>query len=296
MNVYEIVTEKILTELDRGTIPWRKSWATLGNAAPANMVTKKAYRGINVWLLAGSKYASPFYGTYNQAKAAGGNVNKGEKSSLVVFYSRYTKAAKDEDEQPKETWILRYYNVFNIEQMTLPEQVRNRLQPAARTIPPIEAAEQIIRGLAKPPGLRFGFDQAAYAPGLDEIRMPNRGQFGRLEDFYATLFHEQVHATGHKSRLDRPGISEQAATFGSDLYSKEELIAELGAAFLCGVVGIEQTTIPNHAAYIKNWSDNLRQDSRLIVRSASAAQKAADYMLGTAAAAEDEETELAVAA
>ncbi len=286
-NVYEIVTERILKELETGTLPWRQPWRTM---APANMASRKPYRGVNVWLLQFSRRSSPYWGTFDQAKAAGGSVKRGEKASLVVFYRQYAREAKPGDggtvreledgRLVKETWVLRYYNVFNVEQMDLPDKVRATLEPAARTTPPLEEAERIIRGMPNPPALRFGGDRACYHPIDDAILMPHRNAFENAETYYDTLFHEEVHATGHASRLDRPGITEGAAAFGSETYSKEELVAELGAAFLCGTAGIEQQTLQNSAAYIRNWSERLRADSRLIVTAASAAQRSADYILG----------------
>ncbi len=275
MSVYKIVTDRILKELDAGTPPWRKPWRT---AAPANMVTKKAYRGINVLLLQLLPHSSSYWGTFDQAKAAGGFVKQGEHATPIVFWKSYRQTAEDGEE--KDRFVLRYYNVFNIEQMELSEKVRTTLEPPTRTVPPIEAAEDVIQRMPKPPVLQFGFEQAAYYPKTDTIEMPHRSRFVTPEGYYDTLFHEEVHATGHKSRLDRPGIADAAAEFGSDTYSKEELVAELGAAFLCGTVGIERQTLENSAAYLANWSDKLRGDSRLIVAAASAAQKAADYILG----------------
>jgi antirestriction protein ArdC len=209
MNVYEIVTDRILKELESGTVPWRRPWRT---SAPANMVTKNAYRGVNVWLLGGSSFSSPYYGTFDQAKAAGGFVKKNEKSSPVVFWKTF-KQTTDEGEE-KDRFVLRYYNVFNIEQMELPQKVRAALEPPARAVPPIEAAEQALRSLQNPPKLTFGFEQAAYFPARDLIQMPDRSRFDRPEEYYGTLFHEEIHATGHKTRLDRPGITDAAATFG----------------------------------------------------------------------------------
>ena len=296
-NVYDIVTERILRELEKGTAPWRKPWTS---AAPMNMASKKAYRGVNVWLLGiSSGFKSPFWGTFNQAKAAGGSVRKGEKSSIVVFYRQYEREARAGDggtirEMPdgrlvKESWVLRYYNVINVEQMDLPEKVLAGIQPPAKSAAPLEDAEKILAGMPNPPALRFGCDRAAYHPALDTVYMPNRERFPRPEDYFDTLFHEEIHATGHASRLDRPGITDGAAAFGSEIYSKEELVAELGAAFLCSTAGIDQRTLENSAAYLRGWISALQGDSRLIVSAASAAQKAADYVLGKPEPKPDEE-------
>ncbi len=263
------------------------------------MATRKAYRGINVWLLSIAGHRSPYWGTFNQAKAAGGFVKQGEKASLVVFYKQYDRAARPDDagtiletpdgRQIKQTWVLRYYNVFNVEQMDLPEKVRTALQPPAPSATPHEDAARILAGMPNPPALRFGFNQAAYHPAQDTVYMPHRERFPRPEDYYDTLFHEEVHATGHASRLDRLGITDGAAAFGSETYCKEEIVAELGAAFLCGTAGIEQRTLENSAAYLRGWMDALRGDSRLIVTAASAAQKAADFILSKSESNSNEE-------
>ena len=167
--------------------------------------------------------------------------------------------------------------------MELPAEFLATLEAPAGNVPPIEAAEQMVAHMPKRPAITFGHDAAAYFPRRDVVEMPVREQFERSEEFYSTLLHELVHATGHKSRLDREGVSDNGSPFGGDTYGREELIAEMGAAFLCGLCGIEQKTLANSSAYIRNWMNAIRGDTRLVVTAASAAQKAADYILGATA-------------
>lgn len=170
-----------------------------------------------------------------------------------------------------------YSNVFNLSQtegIDLPESALQR----TRTNDPIEECERIVAGMPNPPAFEQS-DKAWYAPSRDVVGMPSIGLFRSSEEYYSTFFHELTHSTGHKSRVGREGF-ESVQSFGSESYSREELVAEVGAAMLCGVTGIENRTIENSAAYLKTWIERLKSDSRLIVGAASAAQRAADYILG----------------
>ena len=271
-SVYEIITGKLLAELERGEVPWRKPWRTL---PPANLVSKKPYRGINVFLLALQGYGSQYWLTFNQAKQLGGNVRRGEHGTKIVFwkFDRYeTETAEGETEERKSTF-LRYYTVFNLEQ-TEGLKALLALPPAF----PIQSAEEIAKGMPNPPAFEQGL-QAAYIPSRDVVTMPSRTAFESQAEYYSTLFHELTHSTGHAKRLAREGF-EALQQFGSASYSKEELIAEMGSAMLCGVAGIEQSTLANSAAYLKTWIARLKRDARLVISAASAAQKAADYIRG----------------
>lgn len=274
-SVYEIVTSRIIAELEAGVIPWRKPWQT---EAPKNLSSGKAYRGINIFLLGLRGYTSPWWLTYQQALQRGGHVRKGEKGSPVVFWKWNAREVEDADgEKRKESSpILRYYTVFNV------EQCEGIAAPVASRPPvnPIQAAEGLCKGMPNPPS-REQSDQAAYSPSRDAVLMPAMGSFESAESFYSTLFHELTHSTGHASRLARPHIME-VAYFGSEDYSREELVAEMGASMLCGVAGIESRTVSNSAAYIQSWLRVLKGDSRLVVVAAAQAQKAADYIRGTA--------------
>jgi antirestriction protein ArdC len=272
-SVYEIVTSRILEELERGVVPWHKPWRTL---PPANLVSKKPYRGINVFLLALQGYGSQYWLTYRQAQALGGNVRKGEHGTKVVFWkfdTYETETAEGEPEGRKSAAFLRYYTVFNLEQTEGLKALR-ALPPAF----PIESAESIVNAMPNPPAFAQGF-QAAYAPSRDTVTMPSRTAFASQAEYYSTLFHELTHSTGHAKRLGREGF-DKPQQFSSESYSREELVAEMGSAMLCGVAGIEQGTLANSAAYLKAWIQRLKSDSRLVVSAASAAQKAADYIRG----------------
>ena len=271
-TAYEIVTESIIKQLESGVAPWRKPWRT---EMPANLVTKKEYRGINIFLLAARGYGSRYWVTYRQAQALDGNVKKGAHGSKVVFWKfdeyREENSETGETENHKSI-LLRYYTVFNLEQcegIKSPESVP--------IINPIEQCESIVRSMTNPPGFAQA-SQACYRPSTDTVGMPARSAFNSAEEFYSTLFHELTHATGHPSRVGREGIMNHNP-FGSEDYSKEELVAEMGAVMLSGVAGIESQTLGNSAAYLQAWINKLRSDSRLIVSAASQAQKAADYIL-----------------
>jgi antirestriction protein ArdC len=274
-TAYEIVTKTIIKQLESGVAPWRKPWRT---ETPANLVSKKEYRGINTFLLAVQGYGSRFWLTYRQARALDGNVKKGQHGSQVVFwkFGEYSKENEQGEAEKHTSVLLRYYTVFNLEQC---EGIKS---PApGSVINPIEQCETIIRSMPNPP--RFEQDsQACYRPSNDRVGMPARSAFHSAEEYYSTFFHELTHSTGHPSRVGRDGIMNHNP-FGSEDYSKEELVAEMGAAMLCGVAGIESRTLDNSAAYLQTWISRLRSDSRLIVSAASQAQKAADYILARTA-------------
>jgi antirestriction protein ArdC len=276
-SVYEIVTSRIIAELEAGVIPWRKPWQT---EAPKNLSSGKAYRGVNVFLLGLRGFDSPWWMTYQQALNRGGHVRKGEKGTTVVFWKWNPREVEDaEGEKHKENApILRYYTVFNV------AQCEGIAAPAASRPPvnPIEAAEALTAGMPNAPQ-RTQADHAAYRPSTDTVLMPAMQSFESAESFYSILFHELTHATGHASRLARPHIME-VAYFGSEDYSREELVAEMGASMLCAVAGIDSRTVSNSAAYIQSWLRVLKGDSRLVVVAAAQAQKAADYILGKSAA------------
>lgn len=275
-TVYEIVTDRILEMLEQGTAPWRRPWATI---VPRNLVSKKAYRGINVLMLSSSKYASPFWLTYKQAKDLGGNVRKGEKGSMVVFWKwREREVEPDADTESAEgaskqsAPILRYYYVFNVEQC---EGIK---APERAGIPADATAEDVIEKMPARPRVEHGGNQAFYSPTLDYIQMPPRNSFESREAYYRVMFHELTHSTGHPARLNRFENLQALAPFGSTDYSKEELTAEIGSAMLCAETGIEHN-LEASAAYVANWLQVLKNDKRMVVFAAARAQKAVDFIL-----------------
>ena len=282
MNVYEIVTEQVIKQLESGVAPWRKPWRT---ESPVNLISGKPYRGLNVFMLATQGYESRYWLTFNQANKLGGHVKKGAKSTVVVFWHVGEEKINAKTGKLSQPFLLRYYNVFNLCQTDgIAEKLG--LGNASPRVPSIEQCEAIVSGMPNPPAFEQS-DRAWYRPSTDSVGMPARGLFASSEEYYSTLFHELTHSTGHASRVGREGI-EQLNTFGSESYSKEELVAEMGAAMLCGVTGIAQATLQNSASYLKCWIDRLRSDSKLLVSAASQAQKACDYIRNTDAKPEEE--------
>ncbi|HWB14473.1 MAG TPA: zincin-like metallopeptidase domain-containing protein [Pirellulales bacterium] len=286
-KVYATITSRIINLLEQGVVPWRRPWGGEGSE-PRNACTRRAYRGVNVFLLSAAGYDSPFFLTFRQAAMWGGHVKKGEHGFPVVFWS-IKDGVDEETGKARKIFILRYYTAFNVEQCEgLPSALLATPGPKL-DFRPIERCEAILAGLpANRPSIGHGGPQAFYRPSDDSIAMPKPERFLSVEDYYATLFHELTHATGHPSRLNREGIT-AVAPFGSPVYSREELVAEMGSAFLCGHAGIDVPALQqNEAAYIGSWLKVLRGDSRLVVQAAAAAQKAADWILGTEAESADE--------
>ena len=276
-SVYQIITEQVIKQLESGVEPWRKPWRT---EMPMSLASLKPYRGLNVFLLATQGYTSRYWLTFNQCAKLGGHVKRGEHSTLVTFWKRspYRKRnAETGEDETQQGFLLRYYNVFNREQT---EGIAEKLglTGASPRVPSIETCERIVSEMPGRP--RFESSNAAwYRPLTDTVGMPHKEKFESAETYYATLFHELAHSTGHPSRVGRDGI-ENVNSFASESYSREELIAEMSSAFLCGVSGISPATLTNSAAYLQSWIARLKSDSRLLVSAASAAQKAADYILG----------------
>ena len=279
MNVYEIVTDRILDSLSRGIVPWRKPWAT---QAPKNLISLREYRGINVLLLSAAHYECSYWLTYNQARGLGGTVKKGERGTPVVFWKISEKP--DDKGEIEKSFLLRYFTVFNVNQCQGVQAPPVAVRPAFN---PIEECEGIVNGFPDRPRIDHGGSQAYYAPSLDRVQLPAREAFSSPAEYYSTLFHELTHATGSTSRLNRKGITD-ASLFASHAYSFEELIAECGAAFLCTQAGIASATLDNSAAYIAHWSKLLRSEPRWLVTAASQAAKAADLILGKQARANAE--------
>lgn len=300
MDVYQIVTDKIIGLLEQGTIPWKKPWAT-SSGLPKNLISKKEYRGVNVFLLGCQDFSSPYWLTYKQAVEKGGNVRKGQKSSLCVFW-KLPSAQRIEDQdvetvtsvtpvtQEKQHWqksapILKYYNLFNLEQcdgITSPT-----IETPTYTFTPIEKAEQIVSGMKNRPEISYGGNRACYSPASDTIRMPYEDRFEKSEEFYSVLYHELGHSTGHTSRLARKEVME-INQFGSEAYGSEELVAELTSSMLCGVAGISNQTIDLAASYLDGWLSVIKKDKKMITVAAARAQAAADYILGRTFGAEEE--------
>jgi antirestriction protein ArdC len=284
-KVANIVVDILIKSLEEGKIPWRKPWKGGGKSSfPQNLKTKTVYSGINHFVLSvymeDKGYTSPYFLSYKQATAMGGQVKKGEKGYPVIFAKTSIREQENSDgEMEKKTMrLLRYYTVFNVEQIDGIEDKIPKSEPIDETtFNPIAECEKVVDGMPQKPGLVFNEQRAYYSPSKDEINMPKKETFTSAEEYYSTLFHELVHSTGHDSRLDRL----KKSPFGSTDYSKEELVAEMGSAFLCTQCGIEAKTIENSKAYIKGWLGYLRSadNKTAIISAGSQAQKAYNFIV-----------------
>lgn len=277
-DAYKKIAEAITEQLEQGVMPWRKPWSVIGT--PMSMSTGKPYRGMNQILLAMTMttagYESPWWGTYKQIKQQGGQVRKGEKSSLAILWKQVKK--KDAVDDDDTYWMLRAFSIFNAAQADgLPDKFFPKPGDKVETI--VEA-DAIVDGWYDGPGpaLEFGGDRAYYTPGIDLVTVPERHQFTSTDGYYSTLFHEASHSTGHAARLNREGIT-GGHRFGSVEYAEEELVAEFSAAFLCAEAGVDSGEPDEaHAAYIESWVKLLHEDPKAVTRAVSAARKAADLI------------------
>ncbi len=277
-KIYQMVTDRILEALDKGTVPWHKPWHSEGGF-DKNLVSKKPYRGINILILATAGYSSPYWATIKQIQQKGGKVIKGEKSTPIVFWKFFKVEEQKKEGGTREKTIpyLRYYHVFNIEQtegLKVPEDKKEKKNQHQA----IESAEAVLKGMPKPPQMRFGGGRACYSPPMDQVTMPKANDFDTPEAYYSVFFHELVHSTGHESRCKREELMDHTL-FADHQYSREELVAEIGAAMLCANTGIETKTFDNSVAYIQTWRKKLSEDKKLIVTAAGRAQKGSDFIL-----------------
>jgi antirestriction protein ArdC len=283
-DIYQVVTDRIIEALDRGTVPWRNPISTGGLAFPANLSSGKPYRGINVFLLATTAmcegYRSAYWLTFRQAKECGGNVRKGEKSTPIVFFKRLeVDDRKGGDDKKKFIPMLKKYSVFNLEQIDGIEPPDLAQDDERTPVEPLAAIDAIRKGYVLPPKIETGGLRAYYRPATDTVKVPAADDFDNAASHACTFFHELVHSTGHSKRLDR-GLDAKLPPFGAPAYGKEELVAECGSAFLCATAGILPDTIEQSAAYIDGWRKKIKGDKKLVVQAAAAAQRAADHILG----------------
>lgn len=286
-NVYERVTARIIEQLEKGVIPWRKPWrpAVMAGSGKVdlrtvawNRFTKTVYSPLNQMLL--SKPGE--YATFSQWVSIGGKIRKGSKSGMICFWKVLPVKEKKEDgtEELKQVPFLKTYNVFHIDDVEgvepLPVEELKPEEPEKT----LQAADAVIDTYTKREGIRieYGGNRACYSPITDSIRLPERGQFAHLQEFYSTAFHELTHSTLTASRCDRREAMGNG--FGSELYSREELVAEIGASGMLSFLGIETPkTFTNSAAYIQSWLKVLRDDVKMIVSASSKAEKAIDFIL-----------------
>ena len=278
-SVYEMVTERIINQLEQGVIPWEKPWTGIKSGA-YNRVIKKSYSLLNQMLL---KHDGE-YATYKQWADLGGHVRKGEKSEIVVFWKIQPVEETKEDgtKEVKQIPLLRYFNVFHISQV---DGVEPLSKDKLKDIKPIEKAESILHDYWNREGIEIehtASDDAYYSPSRDLIHLPLFEQFKDANEYYNTAFHESVHSTMKESRCNREEDRKgKLVAFGSNEYSKEELVAEIGSANLMNILGIESDkSFRNSTAYIQGWLSKLRNDVKFIVSASGKAEKAVDYILG----------------
>ena len=278
-DIYQRITKQILHNLEKAG-SWQKLWDT---PVPVSL-NKHKYRGINHLLLSTSDHSSPVWGTFNQVRKNSGTVNKGEKSTLVVFWKKTTYQKVDQDTGEifdENRFLLRYYNVFNSQQCTFDAIGQEKINQLARVSESrfnerFLPAEQVVEDMPDRPKISTGLhDTPCYIPALDEVKIPDLRYFKNSEAYYAALFHELIHSTGAKKRLN---LFEPDQFTNHSAYSREELVAELGAAYLSSISGIT-LNVRNTAAYLNSWLEKLESNPSWIVWAASRAQKACEYII-----------------
>lgn len=292
INVYQMVTDRILAQMEKGIIPWHKPWNGLGGLSAdqcaISYVSRKPYSLLNQWLLG----EPGEYLTFKQMAERGGRLKSGEKSKIVVYYQMLVKEDKehlDENGRPKVVRIpfLKYYNVWHLSQIEgIESKLVNGEEPVKpeAVLTPNERAEEIINGYlmqaSHPKLIIKQGDEAFYRPSTDEVIVPLMSQYDKVAEYYSTTFHELVHSTGHRDRCNRKGITD-LSFFGSHEYSKEELVAEVGAAMLVFQSGIDSASaFKNNVAYLQSWMRSLKNDPKMIVWAAGKAERAVKWILG----------------
>lgn len=286
IDIHQQVTDKIIAELEKGAAPWVRPWAVSGTHMPKNVTSDRKYSGVNVlllWIAADERgFGQQKWLTFKQANEAGGHVRKGETGTHIVFSSRIEKTATNDKGEDVDAsfFLLKGYTVFNVAQCeNLPEKWTKTPQKRDfDTSGDTDIAAFVSGTHAR---VEHGFDEACFIPALDTIRMPDRGQFKSCPHYWATLFHEMTHWTGAEKRLGR----KLSTRFGDDAYAVEELVAELGSAFISAEFGVASPEV-RHAGYINHWLKVLRQDKKAIFKAASLATAAAEYLHSLQPAAE----------
>lgn len=285
-DVYALITERIIELLKKGTIPWRQPWTEAG--LPKNLISKRPYRGINVMLLNSMGFEHNLFLTWKQIQSLNASVKRGEKGTIVIF-QKMVDAKKDGVATGRKKSLLRYYKVFNVAQCTnIPKAYLPQAQEKHNE--PLWECERIIENMEDCPMIQHIDDKAYYVPSMDYINMPSLSRFENSEAYYCILFHELVHSTGHKKRIGRKEIYDNPE-FGSEPYSIEELVAEMGACYLKSCTGLPIERLENNAAYIQNWLGVFEGDNRFVIQAASRAQRAVEYILKENNNGEDEHEE-----
>ncbi|QEN03334.1 DUF1738 domain-containing protein [Thiospirochaeta perfilievii] len=287
MSVYDMLNKIILDKLKEGVVPWKKLWKSKQGLPPISLTTGKVYSGINQIILSclAMKYTeNPFFLTYKQAEERGGYIKKREKGFPVVFFKMIDAKVDEEDKEKdkkKSRFVLRYFTVFNLDQcedIKLSKKEIELLQSKEieqKEFSPLERAENLLRNYKEMPDIQINvFSNPAYYRMFDVIKLPPKGQFETVEEFYSTWFHELIHSTGHKSRLDRL-TNEDSIEFRA----VEELIAEIGSAYLSYEAGIINEVVDNNSAYIDSWYKKISENSRLFTTATSKAEKAYKFVM-----------------
>ena len=281
MKIIDKIVDMVIAGLENGSVPWRKTWKGI---YPMNVFSKHAYQGFNVLLLSflcsESKYSYPFFGTFKQISEAGGRIRKGETSCPVVYWKVTEENTVNEEtgeENKEKRFTPFYYNIFNLEQAEGIDIEKYIPESTSANNNPLATCETVIGNMPNPPRITHNQSRAFYKPFLDEVSVPEIHLFDTSEEYYATMFHELAHSTGHHSRLNR---FEHNRTFGANSYDYEELVAEMAATFLCSRCGIEQT-VENSVAYLTGWAKFLKEERKTtLFGAATKAQMAVNYILG----------------
>lgn len=276
---YAAVTARLLSQLDAGTAPWRKPWQVHDSSTrPRSVGSGEPYRGGNAVVLRSAGYSSPWWLTYREAQRRGGHVRSGERSHAIIHWRWYQLTDQRESvDRPQWRASARTWHVFSLDQCDGVD-MHDRSLPALPPEPErIARADTLIETMPERPHISHGGERACYRPWADDVLMPPIHKFGVIAEYYSTLLHELVHSTGAPHRIGRPGVTEVHA-WGDEIYSEEELIAELGALYLCDELELAPAVLPNSAAYCVHWSRKLRQDGRLWLRVSAAAGRAAAYI------------------
>lgn len=284
-SIFKEITEKIIELLEKGSIPWRRPWKS--NGPPRNLISKRQYRGINVFLLDLEGHASPYWLTPSQLERLQGEVRPGEKAAEAICWRWQQKVEKvwnsrTNTQESRVVWVpwCWHHSLYNTDQCTGIDRYLPGMRK--RKFTPLELCEKIVAGMPNKPRVETGESRAFYRPLFDRVNMPNSSLFDSSEEYYSTLFHELVHSTGHISRLNRHRSMKSGFHHDAHDYSKEELVAEMGCAMLCALTGIEGVTLANSGAYIQAWLSRLQNDMKILFYASMEAQKAADFILGKA--------------
>lgn len=300
LELADQVTNEVIAQLEQGKVFWKKPWTSYG--LPKNYKSGRQYEGFNAFFLNyitdKKNYKTPYFITYKQAQELGGNVRKGEKGTQIIFWKIYgnkvgekTTSAGETKDIVQNKFIPFIWTVFNIDQVegvefALPVNVTRTENEI------IEACQSVVDNYPVPgPNIQHGGSQAYYAPYSDKVQMPDISTFVNSQAYHSILFHELIHSTGHEIRLNRFTEEDKATRFGDINYSKEELVAEMGASFLNAFTGIKDVVFENSIAYLQSWIQKLKDDKTMIIYASTKAFKAASFILGLAAEKEEQEQE-----